>query len=50
MPEKKDNSQQTEDKPNDWDDNNIKVVNYWMDYLSYCCLIYHFYLFKKNRK
>ena len=49
MPEKKDNSQQTEDKPNDWDDNNIKVVNYWMDYLSYCCLIYHFYLFKLKK-
>ena len=32
-----------------WDSNNINVVNYWMDYLSYCCLIYHFYLFKLKK-
>jgi Ca2+/Na+ antiporter len=48
MPEKKDKSLQTEEI-NDWDKNNIKVVNYWMDYLSYCCLIYHFYLFKLKK-
>ena len=35
------------DDPNKgWDSENINVVNYWMEYLSYCCLIYHFYLFK----
>ena len=32
-----------------WDEENISVVNYWMEYLSYCCLIYHFYLFKLKR-
>jgi hypothetical protein len=32
-----------------WDKENIGVVNYWMEYLSYCCLIYHFYLFKLKR-
>ena len=32
-----------------WDEENITVVNYWMDYLSYCCLIYHFYLFKLKK-
>ena len=44
---------ETKDKINElnkgWDEENISVVNYWMDYLSYCCLIYHFYLFKLKR-
>lgn len=33
-----------------WNKENIPVVNYWMNYLSYCCLIYHFYLFKLKKK
>ena len=33
-----------------WNKENISVVNYWMNYLSYCCLIYHFYLFKLKKK
>jgi len=38
------------DDPNKgWESENINVVNYWMDYLSYCCLIYHFYLFKLRK-
>jgi len=32
-----------------WDKNSVNTVNYWMDYLSYCCLIYHFYLFKLKK-
>ena len=32
-----------------WNKENISVVNYWMDYISYCCLIYHFYLFKLKK-
>lgn len=48
--EKKEKIQNTIDKYNKgWDSNNINVVNYWMDYLSYCCLIYHFYLFKLKK-
>ena len=32
-----------------WTKENIGVVQYWMNYLSYCCLIYHFYLFKQKK-
>jgi len=60
MPEKTETPETTEktetpettektEKINDWDESNINVVNYWMDYLSYCCLIYHFYLFKLKK-
>ena len=34
---------------NGWDSDNERVLDYWMDYLSYCCLIYHFYLFKLKK-
>lgn len=51
--EEKENTKaiQTELTPIDkgWDKSNINNVNYWMDYLSYCCLIYHFYLFKLKK-
>lgn len=32
-----------------WDKENREVVNYWRDYISYCCLIYHFYSFKLRK-
>ena len=31
-----------------WDTENVNVVNYWMDYLSYCCLIYHLNKYNNN--
>ena len=48
--QKQEKIRNTIDKHNKgWTKENTLVVNYWINYISYCCLIYHFYSFKVKR-